>query len=96
MSNGSNQEKQLKGSESLGEVILYKALDGNVSLDVTLEKDTVWLTPPQMSNLFGKARPTIIEHIQNIYDEEELDKDSTCRKFRQVLSHINYPEIPDN
>lgn len=84
MSNDSNQEKQLKSNESLGEVILYKAPDGNVSLDVKLEKDTVWLTPPQMSNLFGKARPTIIEHIQNIYDEEELDKDSTCRKFRQV------------
>jgi hypothetical protein len=73
-----------KKEGSKGEVILYNAPDGNVSIDVTLEKDTVWLTPPQMSNLFGKARPTIIEHIRNIYDEEELDKDSTCRKFRQV------------
>ncbi len=77
-------EQMQSSNKSLGEVILYKAPDGGMSLDVKLESDTVWLTPPQMSNLFGKARPTIIEHIQNIYDEEELDKDSTCRKFRQV------------
>jgi len=46
--------------------------------------DTVWVTEQQLTELFGKARRTIGEHIRNIYKEGELDQDSTWRKFRQV------------
>lgn len=67
-----------------GEVILYKSEDGSLAIDVKLQEETVWLTPIQMAKLFDKARPTILEHIKNVYDENELDKESTCRKFRQV------------
>ncbi len=69
---------------SKGEVIIYKSSDGSMAIEVKLEEDTVWLTPTQMAKLFDKARPTILEHIKNVYDEVELDRDSTCRKFRQV------------
>lgn len=69
--------------ESKGEIILYKT-GKDLHLDVKLEDETVWLTPVQMSKLFNKARPTILEHIRNIYKEKELTKNSTCRKFRQV------------
>ena len=58
-------------------------------MDVKLEEETVWLTPIQMAKLFDKARPTVLEHIKNIYEEEELDRGSTCRKFRQVQSEGN-------
>ena len=67
-----------------GEVILYKSPDGSMAIDVKLEEETVWLTPIQMAKLFDKTRQTILEHIKNVYDEEELDRNSTCRKFRQV------------
>lgn len=70
--------------DSKGEVIIYKSPDGATEINVNLIEDTVWLTPPQMSILFGKARSTILEHIKNIYDESELEHESTCRKFRQV------------
>lgn len=70
--------------ESKGEVIIYKSLEGKTELEVKLIEDTVWLTPFQISKLFGKARPTILEHIRNVYEEAELHQNSTCRKFRQV------------
>ena len=69
---------------SKGEVVIYKSPEGETELSVNLKDETVWLTPVQMSNLFGKARPTILEHIKNIYSEAELDSSSTCRKFQQV------------
>lgn len=67
-----------------GEIILYKSPEGGLALDVKLEEETVWLTPMQMSKLFDKARPTILEHIKNIFEERELERIPTCRKFRQV------------
>jgi prophage maintenance system killer protein len=70
--------------ESKGEVVIYKSPEGKAELEVNLKEDTVWLTPKQMTKLFNKARPTILEHIKNVYEEAELDRDSTCRKFRQV------------
>ena len=48
------------------------------------EHDTVWSAEQQIMDLFGKARRTIGEHIKNIYEEGELDKESTWREFRQV------------
>lgn len=44
----------------------------------------MWLTQQQMAELFGSSRTNIVEHIRHIYEEGELDEDSTCRKFRQV------------
>ena len=38
----------------------------------------------QMAELFQSSRTNIVEHIRNIYEEGELDEDSTCRNFRQV------------
>jgi hypothetical protein len=37
-----------------------------------------------MAMLFGKGISTIAEHVANVYDETELEQNSTCRKFRQV------------
>ena len=70
--------------KSKGEIVLYKTPEGDTQIDVKLEEETLWLTPNQMSKLFDKARPTILEHIKNAYLEGELQKNSTCRKFRQV------------
>jgi prophage maintenance system killer protein len=71
-------------SKTKGEIILYKTPEGETEIDVKLEEETVWLTPNQMSKLFDKARPTVLEHIKNTYAEGELSQESTCRKFRQV------------
>ena len=67
--------------ENKGDIIIYQSEDGVVRLDVRLEYKTVWLTIDQMSELFGKSRSTINEHILNIYEEGELEEDKTKRKI---------------
>jgi hypothetical protein len=49
-----------------------------------MEDETVWLTQQQMAELFQTSRTNVVDHIKNIYEEDELDENSTCRKFRQV------------
>ncbi|MEM7109381.1 MAG: virulence protein RhuM/Fic/DOC family protein [Bacteroidota bacterium] len=68
------------------EVVVFKPQGGQTEFQVVLdgEQDTVWATEQQIMELFGKARRTIGEHIKNIYEEGELDKESTWREFRQV------------
>lgn len=70
-----------------GEIILYQANDGNIKIDVRLEDETVWLTQDEMSLLFGKARTTITEHIQNVFNEGELVEKVVCREFRHTTQH---------
>ena len=70
--------------ENLGEVIIYQSEDGLTNIEVGVQDETVWLSQQQMADLFQTSRTNVIEHIKNIYDEKELDKSSTCRKFRQV------------
>ena len=49
-----------------------------------MKDETIWLSQNQMAELFNSSRTNIIEHINNIYSDEELDKNSTCQDFRQV------------
>ena len=63
---------------------IYQAQDGTTQVEVRFENDTVWLSQAQMAMLFGKDIRTINEHITNIFDDEELEKESTIRKFRIV------------
>lgn len=72
-----------------GEVVIYTAADGNTKIDVNFIDETVWLSQQQMAELFKTSRTNIVEHIGNIYDEGELDKNSTCRDFRQVRKEGN-------
>ena len=65
-----------------GEVVLYKAPDGQIRLDVRLEQDTVWLAQAQMAELFGKNVRTISEHIRNVFKEKKLENSSPIRNFR--------------
>ena len=59
---------------------LIKFQDGDFSLDVKVspKEDTVWLTQDEMASLFDVDRTRIVRHINNIYNECELDKMSTC------------------
>ena len=65
-------------------VVLYTDDKGHVSLEVSLENETVWLSQKQMAELFDKTAPTINEHIKNVYAEGELEESSTIRNFRIV------------
>ena len=66
---------------STGAILIYQNSEGDIKLDVRLEDETVWLTIDQMGSLFGKSRATVNEHILNIFDENELEKESVMRKI---------------
>lgn len=66
----------------LHQILIYQTKDGITSLEVNLEKETVWLSQKQMGKLFERGIPTINEHIKNIFKEEELTESSVIRKFR--------------
>ena len=72
-----------------GDIIIYQTDDGLTKIDVKIEDETVWLSQQQMAELFSTSRTNIIEHINNIYLEEELDRNSTCQNFRQVRKEGN-------
>jgi prophage maintenance system killer protein len=62
--------------QALDQVILFQAADGQVSLDVRLEEDTVWLSQAQMAELFGRERSVITRHVRNVFREGELPEQS--------------------
>ena len=70
--------------EKKTELVIFKAQDGNIKLDVNIDKDTVWLSLEQMSELFERDKSTISRHIKNVFKEGELSEDSTVAKFATV------------
>ena len=68
----------------MSQVILYQSEDGRTKLDVRLEGQTVWLSQKQLTELFGKAKGTISEHIKHIFEDGELESEATVRLFRTV------------
>ena len=71
------------GGDNKGEIVLYQP-EGEVRLEVRMEKESVWLSQMQMADLFQKDRTVIGRHIKNIYKEGELAKDITCANFAHV------------
>lgn len=82
-----------------GGIILYQTPDGQSSLEVKLENETVWLTRQQMAMLFGRDVKTIGKHINNAL-REELAGESVVAKFatpkkygrREGFEQTQYPE----
>lgn len=66
------------------EIILYQTEDGRTRIQCRLENETIWLTQALIAELFQKDVRTINEHLVNIYDEMELNRQATIRKFRIV------------
>ena len=75
--------------ENKSEILIFKTSDEKISIDVRFEGETVWLSQQQMAELYQTSRTNVVEHIKHIYEEEELDADSTCRNFRQVQKEGN-------
>lgn len=69
--------------QSKDEIIIYQPND-NTKIEVRLNDEMIWLSQPQIVQLFQSSKSNISEHIRNIYSQNELDKDSTVRIFRTV------------
>ena len=74
-----------------GELLIYQNSEGNISIDVRLEEETVWLSQAQLCELFQKSKATVSEHIKNIFKEGELIENAVVRNFRTTaLDGKNY------
>lgn len=78
-------------AEKNNKIIIYNTEDGQTKIAVWLEDETVWLTQTQMAELFDKDARTISEHIQNIYNDGELQKGLSLRKSGNSGIGLNKP-----
>jgi len=74
----------MDGGLPKGEIIIYRAKDKTVQLEVKLDRETVWLTQKQIAQLFGTQRPAITKHLHNIFRSRELQEDSVCSKMEHT------------
>lgn len=73
----------------MSDIEIYRTPDGQTAIEVNFDKDTVWLSQYQLSELFQTDRTSIVKHLQNIYTTRELDEPSTCAKIAQVRKEGN-------
>lgn len=78
-----------KTIENRGEIIIYRAEDNTVQLDVRMENETVWLSQQQMVQLFNSTKQNISLHIGNIFREGELRKEATVKEYLTVQTEGN-------
>ncbi|MBX7256478.1 MAG: virulence RhuM family protein [Candidatus Hydrogenedentes bacterium] len=67
-----------------GSLLIYESEDGQIKLDVRLERETLWLTQADMARLFGCSADNISLHLKNIYQEGELAVEATAEEFSVV------------
>ena len=66
------------------QIIMYQTEDGQTKIEVTMDEDTVWLSQAQMCELFQRDKSVISRHSKNIFNEGELEYDSTVAKYATV------------
>ena len=76
--------KDLLIRNSTAEFLTFELQSKRDSIEVRYEDETIWLTQKMMATLFDVSVKTINEHLKNIYNEGELERESTIRKFRIV------------
>ena len=72
--------------KSTSNIVIYKADDGLMDVQVKLDKETVWLSLNQISNLFDKDKSVISRHIKNVFKEGELERNSVVAKNATTAS----------
>jgi hypothetical protein len=77
-----------KNYEMKNEIILYQTGELAEHIEVRLDEDTVWLNRNQVATLFGRDVKTIGKHINNVFSEGELNKDSRGRPKRCPLHFV--------
>ena len=64
--------------------LIYQSAEGDVSVNAVIKDETIWLTQKAMAELFDVQVPAISKHLQSIFDEGELEKNSTVSKMEIV------------
>ena len=79
-----SKKSHLQIRNSTAEFLIFTAQSGENSIEVRVADETVWLTQKLMATLFDVSIPTINEHLANIYEQREIAREATIRKFRIV------------
>ena len=72
--------------ENNNNIVIYQTDNGMTKIDVKLEDETVWLSQQQMADLYDTTKQNISYHLNNIFKEKELDKDSVVKNFLTTAS----------
>lgn len=80
-----NTDKSLQATTH--DFLIYRDGNNDVKVSVMLINNDLWLTQDLIAELFGTARSTITEHINNILKEGELKEETSV-----VISDISYAE----
>ncbi len=75
------------------ELILFTSIDGNVTIDVQMHNDTVWLSQKQIAELFDKERSVITKHIRNVFSDGELEQNQVSAKFAHTAKDGKIYEV---
>lgn len=75
------------------QLIIYQAPDGDMSIDVTVQNETVWLSQGQMADLFDKDQSVVARHISNVFKEGELEKESNMQILHNTLSKYKPTQV---
>ena len=80
------------------EFLVYHTVEGNVSVNAFIHDETIWITANQMATLFDKSESTIRKHINNVFNEGELDRENNTQKMRvdgvkQPVAYYNLDTI---
>lgn len=75
--------------ENKTDILIYQLEDGKTKIDVRLENETVWMTQKAIAELYQTTPQNITLHIKNIYEEGELEENSTCKNYLQVQNEGN-------
>jgi hypothetical protein len=78
------KNKQFVKQNSFTEFLLYTTPNGKVKVEIFLRDENIWLTQAKIAELFDVDRSVVTKHLQNIFQEGELDKNLTCAKIAQV------------
>jgi hypothetical protein len=73
--------------EIQNKIEIYQSENKQTEIAVQFDKETVWLTQAQMAKLFDRNRVAITQHIGNIFNEGELDKNKVCKDFLHTTQH---------
>src|SRR5688572_1658701 len=81
-----NTENKVTIRNSTSEFLIFTQQEGGKGIEARYEEGTIWLTQKLMAELFGVDVRTVNEHIQNIFESQELDQNSVIRNFRITAS----------
>lgn len=86
-----SEERSVKSENN--QFLIYRSEDGRTKIDVMLEAENLWLSQKQLTELFGKSKGTVSEHIKHIFEDGELGENSVVRLFRTTATDGKQYEV---